>query len=164
MSRKHQLLTTRWLVQRVTIGFLKTSTSYPSTCVSPTWLKQQHTRNKPKVEMSSVRNVKVYLAKMPQPFCAIVASFFASDCKRDYERLLDDEDLEFIDLASYEKGEFKLHSPPPKCPLHKKQDLALFCDDCETLICLFVPKPNTQNTKKSSIEDIAQIKKNSFIN
>ena len=155
MSRKHQLLTTRWLVQRVTIGFLKTSTSYPSTCVSPTWLKQQHTRNKPKEEMSSVRNVKVCTRKDATTcFLCSHSKFLCDDCKSEFERILEDEDLEFIDLASYEKGEFKVHSPPPKCPLHKeKQDLALFCDDCETLICLYcAPGPkHTQNMKKSSI-------------
>ena len=63
--------------------------------------------------------------------------FLCDACKSDYERVLEDEDLEFIDLASYEKGEFKVHSPPPKCPLHKKQELVFFCE-CKTLICLYL--------------------------
>ena len=45
--------------------------------------------------------------------------FLCDKCKREFERVLEDEDLEFIDLTSYEKGEFKIHSPPPKCSLHK---------------------------------------------
>ena len=80
--------------------------------------------------------------------------FLCDKCKRDFERLMDDEDLEFIDLANYEKGEFKVHSPPPKCPLHKKQDLALFCDDCETLICLYCAQTKTHSKHdKSSIAE-----------
>ena len=78
--------------------------------------------------------------------------FLCDKCKRDIQRLLDDEDEEFIDIAKFEKGEFKVHSPPPKCPIHKKQDLALFCDDCETLICLFCAQTDHQEHKKSSIE------------
>ena len=85
--------------------------------------------------------------------------FVCDDCKSDFERLMDDEDLEFIDLATYQKGQFKVHSPPPKCPLHKKQDLALFCDDCETLICLFCAQTKHSEHKKSSIDDVAATKK-----
>ena len=85
--------------------------------------------------------------------------FLCDKCKREFERVLEDEDLEFIDLASYEKGEFKVYSPPPKCPLHKKQDLALFCDDCETLICLFCSRTEHANHKNSSLEIVAEQKK-----
>ena len=78
--------------------------------------------------------------------------FLCDDCKSNFEQVLEDEDLEFIDLASYEKGEFKIHSPPPKCPLHKKHELELFCCDCETLICLYCAQTDHQEHKKSSIE------------
>ena len=87
------------------------------------------------------------------------SKFLCDDCKSDFERILEDEDLEFIDLASYEKGEFKVHSPPPKCPLHKEKQI-LFCDDCETLICLYCAQTKTHSKhEKSSIEDIATNKK-----
>ena len=79
--------------------------------------------------------------------------FLCNKCKREFERVLEDEDLEFIDLASYEKGEFKVHSPPPKCPLHKRHELELFCCDCKTLICLYCAQIKHQEHKKSSIED-----------
>ena len=42
--------------------------------------------------------------------------FLCDECKSDFERFLDDENHEFIDLSTYQKGEFKVHSPPPKCP------------------------------------------------
>ena len=85
--------------------------------------------------------------------------FLCDKCKSNFERVLEDDDLEFIDLASYEKGEFKVHSPPPKCPMHKKQELALFCDDCETLICLYCSRTEHANHKNSSLEIVAEQKK-----
>ena len=84
-------------------------------------------------------------------FCCNRCKFLCDKCRRDYERILEDEDLEFIDLASYEKGEFKIHSPPPKCPLHKEHKLELFCCDCKTLICLYCAQTDHQEHKKSSL-------------
>ena len=92
-------------------------------------------------------------------FCCNRCKFLCDKCRRDYEQILEDEDLQFIDLASYEKGEFKIHSPPPKCPLHKEK-LILFCDDCETPICLYCAQTKTHSKHgKSSIEDISTNKK-----
>ena len=84
--------------------------------------------------------------------------FLCDDCKSNFEQVLEDEDLEFIDLASYKKEEFKVHSPPPKCPLHKEK-LIIFCDDCETLICLYCSRTEHANHKNSSLEIIAKQKK-----
>ena len=91
-------------------------------------------------------------------FCCNRCKFLCDKCRRDYERILEDEELEFIDLASYEKGEFKVHSPPPKCPLHKEK-LIIFCDDCETLICLYCSRTEHGNHKNSSLEIVEKKKK-----
>ena len=77
--------------------------------------------------------------------------FLCNDCKSDYQRLLEDEDLEFIDLAAYEKGEFEIHSSFPKCQLHKNQEL--FCDTCKTLTCPYCDLEKHQNHKKILIKD-----------
>ncbi len=76
--------------------------------------------------------------------------FLCDKCKSQ-----EDEDEEFIDLVSYKKGEFKVHSPPAKCPLHKKHELELFCCDCKTLICLYCSQTRHSKHEKSSIEDTA---------
>ena len=83
------------------------------------------------------------------------SKFLCDDCKTDFERVLEDEDLQFIDLASYKKGQFKVNLPPPKCPLHKSHKLELFCCDCETLICLYCAQTKHSYHEKSSIEDSA---------
>ena len=85
--------------------------------------------------------------------------FLCDDCKSDFERVLEDEDLEFIDLATYEKREFKIHSPPLKCLLHKKHELELFCFDCETLICLYCSRTEHANHRNCSLEIVAKQKK-----
>ena len=79
--------------------------------------------------------------------------FLCDDCKSDYEHYFDDEELEFIDLATYEKGEFRIHSPPPKCPQHKKQELVIYCNDCNTLICSLCSQTKHQEHTKSSIDE-----------
>ena len=86
-------------------------------------------------------------------FCCNCCEFFCAICKKHHQKFLKQEEHEMISIAKFEKGEFKVHSPPPKCPLHKKQDLALFCDDCETLICLYCAQTKHQEHDKSSIED-----------
>ncbi len=85
--------------------------------------------------------------------------FLCNDCKSDYQRLLEDEDLEFIDLAAYEKGEFKIHSSFPKCQLHKNQELIFFCDTCKALICPYCDLEKHQNHKKILIEEAKAIEK-----
>ena len=47
---------------------------------------------------------------------------------------LRDEAHEFIELKKFDKGVFKIHPPPSKCPLHNEK-LTFFCEDCELLIC-----------------------------
>ena len=84
--------------------------------------------------------------------------FLCDKCKRDYQRLLEDEDEEFVDLASYKKTEFKVYSPPSKCPLHKEKEI-IFCDDCETLICLYCSRLEHDNHKISSLNKTAKQKK-----
>ena len=108
-------------------------------------------------------NVKCQKCKgVPRDATSLLCSrskFLCSGCKSDYQRLVDDEDEEFIDLASYEKGgEFKLLSPP-KCLLHKNQELQLFCCDCKTLVCLYCAQTKHSKHDKSSIEDSAMKEK-----
>ena len=51
-------------------------------------------------------------------FCYKSCKFLCEECKETYQHFVDDDEEEFIELASYKKGEFKVHSAPPKCPEH----------------------------------------------
>ena len=62
-------------------------------------------------------------------FCCNCSEFYCIKCKKEHQKFLKLE--EQIEMANYEKGEFNVHSPPPKCPLHKEKQI-IFCDDCET--------------------------------
>ena len=82
-------------------------------------------------------------------FCNNCCEFYCDNCKKDHQK-----------FNVFEKNERKLiELPPSKCLIHKKQELALFCKDCEILICLFCAQTEHQEHKKSSIEDIATNKK-----
>ena len=85
-------------------------------------------------------------------FCCNCCEFYCAKCKKDHQKFLKNEEHELINLSKFEKGDFKAHSPPPKCPLHKEKQI-IFCDDCETLICLYCAQTKHQEHKKSSIED-----------
>ena len=91
-------------------------------------------------------------------FCCNCCEFYCAKCKKDHQKFLKHEEHELIDIAKFEKGEFKVHSPPPKCPLHKEKQI-IFCDDCGTLICLYCAQTKHQEHKKSSIDDVAATKK-----
>ena len=111
-------------------------------------------------KQASSGNVKCEICneetKTATEFCCNCCKFLCTKCKNYHVRLLSDNDHEFIELASFEKGEFKIHPPPPKCSKHRRQELAFFCDDCKTLICLYCAQTNHQNHNKSSIDDTAE--------
>ena len=85
-------------------------------------------------------------------FCCNCCEFYCAKCKKDHQKFLKNEEHELINLSKFEKGEFKVHSPPPKCPIHKEKQI-IFCDDCETLICLYCAQTKHSKHDKSSIED-----------
>ena len=89
------------------------------------------------------------------------SKFLCAKCKGDYQRLFDEEEqLEFIELASFEKGEFKVHSPPPKCPKHPKQELALFCEECKMLICVICAQTKAhKNHDRNSLDETSEKQK-----
>ena len=85
-------------------------------------------------------------------FCCNCCEFYCAKCKKNHQKFLKHEEHELIDIAKFEKGDFKVQSLPPKCPIHKEKQI-IFCDDCETLICLYCAQTKHQEHKKSSIED-----------
>ena len=113
---------------------------------------------------ASSGNVKCQVCDDESPkaatnFCCNCCKFLCTKCKNYHVRLLGEDDHEFIELASYEKGEFKIHPPPPKCSKHSKQELAFFCEVCKKLICLYCAQTTHQDHKKTSIEDTAEKEK-----
>ena len=84
-------------------------------------------------------------------FCCNCSEFYCAKCKKDHQKFLKKEEHEIIELTKFEKGEFRVHLPPPKCPLHKEHKLDLFCCDCKTLICLYCAQTDHQEHKKSSL-------------
>ena len=95
-------------------------------------------------------------------FCSY-SKFLCSTCKGNCQRLLNNENSEFIDLASYKKGELKIHSPPPKCQEHQEK-LNLFCQDCTKLICVCCSQTEHQHHEKSSLTKVCSKKRSELEN
>ena len=91
-------------------------------------------------------------------FCCNHCKFLCDDCKSDYLHFTEDEDEEFIDLATCRREDFKVHSPPPKCPQHWEK-MVIFCDDCKTLICLYCAQTKHQNHQKTLTNEAAEKEK-----
>ena len=83
--------------------------------------------------------------------------FVCDKCKRDYQRLLLDEDHEFIDITK--KQELRVHCPSSKCKVHMKHDLELFCNDCKTLICSICSQTEHDGHKRSSLGTVSEKEK-----
>ena len=87
-------------------------------------------------------------------FCNNCREFYCAKCKKYHQKFFKKEEHELIEIANFKKEEFKVHSPLAKCPLHKKQDLEFFCEDCKTLICINCSQTKHSKHDKSSIEKI----------
>ena len=91
-------------------------------------------------------------------FCNNCCEFYCDNCKKDHQKfkVFEKNEHKLIELV---EGQFKFDLPPSKCLIHKKQELALFCEDCEILICLLCAQTEHHDHKKNSLEIIAQQKK-----
>ena len=68
-------------------------------------------------------------------FCCHCCEFLCGKCKHCHLLYLGKEH-EILELANYRKR--RVHSssfPSPKCPQHTKQELDIFCNECQELIC-----------------------------
>ena len=107
-----------------------------------------------KCEEDDVKNATV--------FCCNCCEFLCKKCKHYHQMFLRDEAHEFIELDKFDKAELKIHPPPSKCTLHHEK-LALFCESCEELICLFCAqithKDHEQNyLDKTSMKESIELK------
>ena len=91
-------------------------------------------------------------------FCCNHHTFLCSHCKHLHQLFLDEEDHVMIDIATYQKGEFKINPHPPKCPQHKEK-LAIFCNKCKELICLYCAQTEHQDHEKSSVDKTSESEK-----
>ena len=91
-------------------------------------------------------------------FCCNHRKFLCSHCKHLHQLFLDEEDHVMIDIATYQKGEFKIHPHPPKCPQHKEK-LVIFCNKCKELICLYCAQTEHQDHEKSSVDKTSESEK-----
>ena len=105
-------------------------------------------------------NVKCQVCddKEATSFCCHCCEFLCDKCKLCHLRYLGEEH-EILELANYKEGEFKDKFPSPKCPQHTKQELNIFCSECQELICLDCAQKDHQDHKKGSLDDRAQEEK-----
>ena len=87
-------------------------------------------------------------------FCCSCYKFFCTGCKEDHTCPVNGV---FIDLNG--KEEFCVNFSSPMCPKHPKQELALFCEDCKMLVCLYCAQTKHQNHEKTSIDEASEIQK-----
>ena len=102
-------------------------------------------------------------------FCCHCCEFFCGKCKFYHNdtndtNTNDSEEHEILELANYKKGEFKIHFPSPKCPQHTKQELDIFCSECQRLVCLDCAQKDHQDHKKGSLDDRSQEEKDELQN
>ena len=94
-------------------------------------------------------------------FCCHCCEFLCEKCKyyHLYVCLSQDEEHEILELADYTTGKFKIHVPSPKCPQHTQNELDIFCNECQELICLDCAQKDHQDHKKGSVDDRSQEEK-----
>ena len=88
-------------------------------------------------------------------FCCHCCEFLCGKCKHCHLLYLGKEH-EILEFASYKKGEFRVCFPSPKCPQHTKQELDIFCNECQELICSDCAQKDHQDHKKGSFDEMSK--------
>ena len=91
-------------------------------------------------------------------FCCHCREFLCGKCKF-YHLLYLGKEHNTLELASCKREEFRVKFPSPKCPQHTKQELDIFCNECQELICLECAQKDHQDHKKGSLDDRSQEEK-----
>ena len=99
-------------------------------------------------------------------FCCQCCDFLCKKCKHYhlYTYLSQDEEHEILELVNYTTGKFKIHVPSPKCPQHTQNELDIFCNECQRLVCLECAQKDHQDHKNGSLDDRSQEEKNELQN
>ena len=71
---------------------------------------------------------------------------------------------EILELANYTTGKFKIHVPSQKCPQHTQNELDIFCNECQRLVCLDCAQKDHQDHKKGSLDEMSEEEKNELQN
>ena len=91
-------------------------------------------------------------------FCCHCCEFLCGKCKLCHLHYLGKEH-KILGLANCKKGELKINFPPPKCPQHTKQELDIFCSECQELICSDCAQKDHQDHKKGSLDETSEEEK-----
>ena len=91
-------------------------------------------------------------------FCCHCCEFLCGKCKF-YHLLYLGKEHEILELANCKKGEFKVEFSSPKCPQHTKQELDIFCNECQELICLDCAQKDHQDHKKGFLDETSEEEK-----
>ena len=99
-------------------------------------------------------------------FCCHCCDFLCKKCKHYhlYMCLSQDENHEILELANYTTGKFKIHVPSQKCPQHTQNELDIFCNECQRLVCLDCAQKDHQDHKKGSLDEMSEEEKNELQN
>ena len=96
-------------------------------------------------------------------FCCHCCEFLCGKCKLCHLLYLGKEH-EILELANCRKGEFRVCFPSPRCPQHTKQELDIFCNECQELICSDCAQRVHQDHKKGSLDETSEEEKNELQN
>ena len=88
-------------------------------------------------------------------FCCHCCEFLCGKCKLCHLLYLGKEH-KILELASNKKEEFIVCFPSPKCPQHTKQELDIFCNECQELICSDCAQRVHQNHKKGPLDETSE--------
>ena len=91
-------------------------------------------------------------------FCCHCCEFLCEKCKHCHLRYLGKEH-EILEFANYRRGEFQVKCPSPKCPQHTKQELDIFFNECQELICLECAQKDHQDHMKGSLDETSEEEK-----
>ena len=91
-------------------------------------------------------------------FCCHCCEFLCGKCKF-YHLLYLGKEHEILELANCKKGEFRVKFPLPKCPQHTQQELDIFCNECQELICSECAQKDHQNHQKGSLDETSEEEK-----
>ncbi len=92
-------------------------------------------------------------------FCDKCCDFLCKRCRHDHERFIREEGHYFIDILKFKKSEFKIHSPPAKCQLHRGEELKFFCIPCDMLVCRDCCHITHKDHEQNYLETMAGIEK-----